>query len=866
MPGQLSEETKDKSKSRETRSCPEEIKVPLVQLQESANSIWEILKNCDAGYDSKLLALTLNEILTCQMRFITGVYTSIFLQKDYDNEFIDSRMFNYFKGLYNSYNEFIGLNEDISSFLKGEKYQEKCDDDDEKLFFINLFRVNFKTLKLKTPPISDNDDGLATAHHINFGKQVMAVMRRVLSSFVFLNDLTIELNLRHSCHDNLLIFQHTAESLLKKQAVPKNPKEKFEQWTGDCYLCINDTNKLRLDPIIIPLKSKERSLRLASLTRFFGRQTEDRNDILYHELDGNGISFNTNDSKLFKKLYHKKGLVSEHPTFSRQYKMPLSALQLQLYIGDIFDLNFLKTDGKKMAMVNLLNRDLSCKTPLSMSLETLNGPDFLYDIETQNKGNPLLDKNKLYITRINKKEKLLESNTSASFECGGADSIDEGLKFEYFFHCPIYDIDEKQDQNLKSIENIIKLILEACIKEQIEILIVPAMGSFWAGQIRRKVAEAWYKNIKTSNALKKSNLKKIIFSFINEETCTEYHKFFRRRTGEQFKGYHLPVYSMYNNIASSSSVDVRIDKTLDLCSYLYCFMSAWAIRALMWEKIRARNKGESFELKAPQKTFVKELCKNAGLLRSDQSVWSKGISLGRWRDLSELGYQSTVCKEMAWSFAKWYKNSKKSNKAILNDFLSGGGRYDYPALRNTRAHAIWHSTHTEEQIDLSEDPVIKIEEIIRNMPFIETDRNKMAQVKRFSVMEDTNEVKIDYITLGGSQTHSEFDKKPNSTKEGLDGQLFELDAVYLIENIADNSVKVLNLHPFLLYGRCRTCQKQRLYVWRDFIIDNEGSLKIEYGSTGCHCKLPEDNTIAGYDKNDLSKRFSTILKGLKNDL
>jgi len=841
------------------------VNLPFKQIENTSIKVWENLKNSSEAYSNELMAKILNELLTCQMRFLTGIYLSIFLQKDYYDEHIDSRVYNFFKGLYGSYNELIGLCGDIASFLKWN--QEKSKNSDERELYVALNNFNFNVIKLKTPPITDSRGGFGADRYIEFGSHIMDIMKKFVVSIDFINDLKIEYYLNQSCHNNLKIFQSSAENFLTKGKISKHVIKEFEHQTGDCFLCISDTCKIRLDPMIIPLKSKDRDFRFATLSRFYGYQTTETNPIVYHELCGDGVVFTTSNPDLFRKLFATKGLVSELPSFSRQYTMPESDIMLQLYQGDIFNLNFLE-NSNEMVMVNLLNKDLSCKTPLSIGLEILDGDGFFQELKKQIGNKSFLDANKLYVTERKKTEYTKnhsDKQNEISKECKEYNFWDKGLRFKYIFHCPIYGIESKKDNNLEVINNSIQKILEVCITKQVKCLIVPAMGSFWAGQLRKKVAKAWYHNIRTHSGLEKSNLKRIIFSFINEETCNEYQNFFSSRTGEQFKGYHLPIYSMYDNIISSCVATEKINLTLDLCSYLYCFMTAWAIRSLMWEKLRVENQGKPFKLNDKQSKFVTELCENAGLKESKTSAWSKSIGLGHWRELTKLGYDAIVSKSNDWSFNKWYDKSTKKQENIINDFINGGGEFDYPQLRNSIAHSTWHSISEIDQNELAEDSVKKIESIIRNIPFIKNEKNKMVQIKRFSVEDDTGEVSIKYIQLSEQQKTSPFGTL-NSKKDALDGRFFEIDAVYLIENLEDDSVKALNLHPFILHGDCKICKKPRLYIWRDFLKNNNNSLEIKYGSIGCGCAYTDNDLIAGYEKKGLEKRFYNILEQLQTCL
>ena len=114
------------------------------------------------------------------------------------------------------------------------------------------------------------------------------------------------------------------------------------QKSGSCTLNLEkgETKTISLDPIIIPLYNRSRKTRLASLVKFGGYMAENICPIVYRELIGDGMDFNTNHAKLLNHIYYKKGLVAEDPTFSHKFYMSDQDTIIQLYEGDIFDLNF----------------------------------------------------------------------------------------------------------------------------------------------------------------------------------------------------------------------------------------------------------------------------------------------------------------------------------------------------------------------------------------------------------------------------------------------------------------------------------------------------------------------------------------------
>ena len=61
-------------------------RTPLEDLYEHARDIMKQIQTGQKGLSNDLRARMLNEFLTCQIRFIAGVYVSLFLMEDYEDE------------------------------------------------------------------------------------------------------------------------------------------------------------------------------------------------------------------------------------------------------------------------------------------------------------------------------------------------------------------------------------------------------------------------------------------------------------------------------------------------------------------------------------------------------------------------------------------------------------------------------------------------------------------------------------------------------------------------------------------------------------------------------------------------------------
>ena len=160
MPKQVSQEKWEKTDN------------PLVQLDQSAR---RLLKKFDNRLESRkkytLWVTILLEIMSCQMRFLAGIYVSIFLEEDYRNTELDKNVLNFFMGECDTYNELLGLCEGLKKFLKKRK-REKYGD--------TLFNIDYFKLRMKAPPFSHASNEKDAEHF----KQYREHIRGIMDSFV----------------------------------------------------------------------------------------------------------------------------------------------------------------------------------------------------------------------------------------------------------------------------------------------------------------------------------------------------------------------------------------------------------------------------------------------------------------------------------------------------------------------------------------------------------------------------------------------------------------------------------------------------------------------------------------------------------
>jgi hypothetical protein len=854
---------------KSTKTKQIKISDPLKALYDSARSINEMFTEKRKPVELELMADVLEGILTSQVRFLTSIYVCLFLQKDYPDREMDEQVLYFMDSRYTSVNELVGLCEYLSPFLSRDGLG--------KVYGNDLFRVQFDNLRLKAPLLADPDDPLSAKLYKKYGQHVWQVIESFRKETEFLNQSVTEIDWEFKCYDNTEVYRTAASRLLRKKSFSRDAAHGFYQQCGACRLCLPAGQPIRLDPIVIPLKNQSRGKRLAALVKFGSFQSQERGPILYRELTADRVSFRTGDPHLFKQLYEKKGFVSEAPNFKHQTMLLDGKITVQLYEGDIFDLNFME-NAPRRAMVNVLYTDLANRTLLSKRLENLAGSEIFEEIKMQGP----LSKERVYVT--------------------GPGELPGHRRFQMIFHCPIYDVNEGKNPSLSTIQTAIRNILEECITQGIACLVAPAMGQFWAGQTRQVVASAWIDMIQNHSALKDSSLKRVIFSFINPETCDVYQKCLRDKTHERFETYHLPVSRIHNDIVTSHDSRLRLQRVLDLNQYLYNFIVAWCIRSLMWEIIKAEESGRSRPFNERENKFLKNIYKRAGfdateavqdkhtnggndtkraqrLMRQikdsavvekarqlrDKIHWSNNLNLGDWRSLAQQGYEAI--REHEWSFNRWFSDSDKSGRKVFHQFLNPGGELtDFVNLRNKIAHPRWHTVSSSEIKEPADQAAADIQKVIEHLPFLQQEKNILALIEEFKVNEDKGVCRISYRDLSGERSTPLSKILPLPIRK-LGGRLVETGRVYLIEQLPDESIRALNMHPFLLYGECPGCHSHRLFVWRDFKGKFGQKIKITYGSTGCKCdKAFDKGEIARNSHEKLNQRFEDILAKLNRGI
>lgn len=787
----------------------------------------------------QILEKLLLEILKSQAHFLTGIFVSIYLQDDYKKVKIDASVSHFLKHTHISYNELIGLSETLCMFLKEKGFEEK--------YGSEFFNIPFKNIRLKAPPLSDAV-GEDTSHmNINYHEHIKNTIDRLTQCSQPIADGEIEIILNARCKNDFIEFKNYADQIAHGKTVSKAAGENETIYeTGECHLVIpvhQEGVKIQLDPVIIPLRNRSKSLGLASILFIGAYQCADRCLLEYRELSGAGAVFCTNDERLTKELYFKKGNVSESPNFPKEFNLFDGRLKLQFYKGDVFDLNFLEDMGEA-ALVNILYDNLEYKTPFSKRLEMLSGCNIKESLNNYK----TIEKGKTYAV----------SDTGA-------------LKFKLILHTPIYDahyihLKHPKEKTTDIIRRAISNIIDECAARKVETLIAPAIGSFWAGQTREAVATIWCDEIKRIPGLDGTGLKRIIFSFINDETYQVYKSCIQANTDELYKNYHLPVASLHNDMMSQSENLKRLDRALDLSEYLYGFLIAWAIRSIMREKMAKRKNGEPFFLKGKKKAFINEI-KNCFGYGSENCF--NGMTSGIWQQLCEMGYHAIKSDE--WDFDKMFSAKRKflvrrKNRpklATFHNFIKNSEAYDFPKWRNDIiGHATWHLKNDANLKSAADRAVSAIKEIIRDMEILDQKNLKLIKVKKFQVNEDSGKGHLRYYDLRGSGFDHIQQKIISRDIAEFGGMFFEENKVYLIRE--EETIKSLLLHPFVLYGACPGCHRKTIFVWRDNRMKSNSKKGIKYGSISCECPQIETEPIAGFSQAELAERFEDIIRSLSS--
>ena len=804
----------------------EKVENPIVQLDKSARDLIARIE-ANKKTDYTFLVELLLEILSCQMRFLASIYVSIYLEEDYIDSELDRNVLNFFIGECDTYNELLELCQRLQRFLNKPK-RAKADRafseiDYAKKFGRNFFKINYSKLRMKAPPFSLEIDDKQSGYF----KQYMEHMRILIDNFKsqteFLHE-NIEVKWDPKpYYDDLVEFQRKAAKMLGL----KNTKVRVAKYkSGRCRLTLNNQEKIQLAPVVIPLK-RARLPRFASIFYFNPKETTEQCSAVYKELTGGGRFFYTKDEDLFNQLYFKKGNIVEKPFLPAEFRLWEKDLDLWLYEGDIFDLNFLEDiEGVKSAMVSILYQDTRLRTPLSRRLEILAGPEVVDELET--KGN--LERGKIYETSSGRLE-----------------------GFDHILHCPIYDLGQnKKDIPDKKIEDeilktTIKNIIRECENLEISWLIVPAMGSFWAGQTRNIVATKWCKEIRDMD--NKNDLKRIIFSFTNSETLETYRNTIYRQIDDKFSGYHLPITRMHSDMTAAPNNEDRIDATTDLATYLYVFITACSLRSAYNAVNKNKNSIPEYFSSGNLKKTIDIF--NARLTPGQTNPeHTRSLTIGKWHEISNHCQNVAKGKGLEWFFR------------ICE------GNINFAEIRNKTAHPSGRGYVTDESHKESADKATNsLRELIRNPEHSFFKQEEVMLIYVESISFDEPDLELDYWSLEGG---FDIPRKRRLTDEIIDFENthFHLHRVYLLEpkdNNRDNKIRSLLLHPFILFGTCNSCYRRSVF-WLKDVKCRGNNVEMDYASVDCGCEQKNNDLIAGFKVKDLKEELEKILKELSRKL
>ena len=785
---------------RVSREQWEMVENPIVQLDQSAR---RLLKKFDNRLESRkkytLWVTILLEILSCQMRFLAGIYVSIFLEDDYRNTELDRTVLNFFSGECDTYNELLGLCDGLKKFLKKKKREEYGDD---------LFNVDFFRLRMKAPPFSHASNETDAKHFNQYREHIRGIMDSFMEQTGPLQK-EVEIKWHPTLYtDDLVDFQQNAEKILRR----KSRKGRIAKYkSGACRLPLENQQKIQLNPIIIPLKKKIRKrLKFASIFCFNPKETVQDFPIKYIELTGEGRFFYTKNEELFRNLYFKKGNIVESPSFSNDFHLWEKDLDLQLYEGDIFELHFLEgMKGVNSALVSVLYSDTKLKTPLSRRLEVLAGNGVTQELET--KGD--MHKGRVYVT--------------------GAGELG---RLSYILHCPIYDLGQKEkDTSDRVIEETIENIVKECDRVGVEWLVVPAMGSFWAGQTRRKVAQKWCEKIR--NLEEDSRLRRIVFSFTNKETEEIYRKVIFAQIDDKFTDYQFPISRMHSTMMAVPTQIERVQAIVSLATYLYVFVTACSLRGMDKAAKKARKTGSEYFMNDQQKKLIAIFRERMGLDHTDADFeYKKSITIGAWQEISSRFSNANKNDEWCFPLREGSIFAKMRNEL---SHPSGAGHM----------HDEWYKGPADEGAKI-------LKEIIKQHSFFKQKTTRLIYVEDFTYDDDEGWNQAEYRELRGG-----FDTPPRSKLHGQE-VILQKGMVYLAK-IENRPYKFLNLHPFILFARCNSCYRQSIFWLKDITQDgNNNEVEMDYASVECRCKKTKGGLIGDFSIEELKEKFEGLLNRL----
>ncbi len=829
---------------------------PFEWFMNDAILVKERLDKCQDREGCRRSIMLLGEILRCYSKLLTGVYVSIYLLEDYPFEKNDRYVFEFFLNRYLSHNEMIGLCDLLKRFLK-----ERCSAYRNLPY---LFQNNFDELRLLSPPMTVK----GTTRHLDklkkYGEHVFAVIN------TFHNQRQIA-GLEKDFHVgwNHDAFQEKQEYLNLFENMRYSRKQPGicsmpVRFSGQCYVWNRQHDYiLDLSPVVIALRDEDLRESLAVISNYRG----DAGDIIgrfeshgllkYRELTGTGKSVFTYDERLFSGMYHKIGSLLEEPEFKKHFDLVENRdFQIDLFNGDMFDLNFLQKGVNRKGLVNVTYTSPYFHTPISMRLEMLSGE---------------------------KLEDVLGAGGQKKIARGDIFPGKGGkLNFDAIFHCPVYNVKIKQrkDPFLNYIDTTINNLIEQCAKKNIDVLVVPAIGSYWGEQERYKVARMWCRNIRGIGL--DNPLRRIIFAFINELALDVYNQTIEQESSIRIKSLHWPIREIVDEINRSlisRDFHARFENCLKLTEYIHYFLVAWALKSMMAE--RGEKSCGNMKSKTKFLTIFMDRHKYKTQKDADRSTDKKDktserksdpLGIGGWRYLCSLANSAT--KDNAWHYDTFF-NGRKRLQEKFHSIIGGGPGSD--ELINLRNRFQGHNLSLKAQESTSET-FMKISnqayEIICSyldaMPFLKNTNLALVLVEKFEIIDmDRDECAVSFYEITNDTVTSRMETIKLELSQ-LNGRFFESGKIYLFnrnfEPGKSSRPLALNMHPFLLQGQCRDCSNETIFTWNNFHRDDTGHFSLDYGCIACGALksdiISETGRIGKFSKSELDKKFNEILNTL----
>lgn len=825
---------------------------PFEWFRKDALTIKERLDNCEDRNGCRESIMVLGEILRCYTKLLTGIYVSIYLREDYPYEKNDKYVFEFFLHKYLSHNEMIGLCDLLKLFLQHRTPVAKS--------LPCLFHDGFNNVRLLSPPIIVKDNDINKLK--KYGEHVYHVIETfheqkqisgIEENFVVRwNSDEFPENQEHlDLFDGMRYYRRQAK--ICTRAV---------RFAGDCFLLSreNPDFRLELSPTVIALRDEELQESIAVISNYRGDsgdiigRFENRGLLKYRELTGQGKTVYTCDERLFTNIYYKIGTLLEEPEFKKHfYLMENRDFKIDLFSGDIFDLNFLKKDVNRKGLVNVTYTSPHFHTPLSMRLELLSG-------------------------------KKLEDTLPGRSDRGEVHMSEGGkLDFDVIFHCPVYDVNIKQrkDPTLKYINSTISNLLDLCAKNNIDVLVVPSIGSYWGDQERYKVAKAWCRNIRSIGI--DHPLRRIIFAFINEQALDVYNHTIEYETSVRISHFHWPVKEIVKEIEKSlvnNDFHARFGNCLKLCEYIHYFLVAWALKAMMMERDQTQDNGNLKAAGELLKIFRERHKYNTGRNFDSQGIQRKKSSykkpdplgMGGWRKLCYLA--DRAIKDSSWGYAAFFHHEKEKLRKF-NKILGGGqGSDELINLRNRfQGHNLSlkaQESHSVTFKKIADTAYELICSYLDAMPFLQNFLLALVLVEKFEIID----LDRDECAVWFHEIHRDIIKpeKKYLKLSSLDGIFFEEGKIYLMNRQYDPEERkgkaplALNMHPFLVQGTCTACASDTLFIWNNFHQDDDGYFTLDYGCIACGALktdfTKDDGFIGRFDRTELDSKFNELMDAL----